>query len=82
MGWPSGWTSLDPLPEGTIEAWETSVKAGTYWDTDPADTGDVPRLTEKKENRASRLKAIGNGQVPAQILLAWEVLGEGRRKNG
>jgi len=82
MGWPSGWTSLDPLPEGTMEAWEASVKAGTYWDTDPADTGDVPRLTEKKENRASRLKAIGNGQVPAQILLAWEVLGEGRRKNG
>ncbi|MEO2122414.1 MAG: hypothetical protein ABGY10_03720 [bacterium] len=75
MGWPVGWTSLDPLPEGTMEAWETSVKAGTYWDTDPADTGDVPRLTEKKENRASRLKAIGNGQVPAQILLAWEVLG-------
>ena len=82
MGWPSGWTTLDPLPEGTMEAWEASVKAGTYWDTDPADTGDVPRLTEKKENRASRLKAIGNGQVPAQILLAWEVLGEGRRKNG
>ena len=75
MGWPVGWTSLDPLPEGTMEAWETSVKAGTYWDTDPADTGDVPRLTDKKENRASRLKAIGNGQVPAQILLAWEVLG-------
>jgi predicted Zn-dependent protease len=63
------------LDEGTIEAWETSVKAGTYWDTDPADTGDVPRLTDKKENRTSRLKAIGNGQVPAQILLAWEVLG-------
>jgi hypothetical protein len=74
MGWPCGWTSLDPLPEGTMEAWEASVKAGTYWDTDPADTGEVPRLTEKKENRASRLKAIGNGQVPAQILLAWEVL--------
>ena len=75
MGWPVGWTSLDPLPEGTMEAWETSVKAGTYWATDPADTGEVPRLTDKKENRASRLKAIGNGQVPAQILLAWEVLG-------
>ena len=74
MGWPCGWTSLDPLPEGTMEAWETSVKAGTYWDADPADTGEVPRLTEKKENRASRLKAIGNGQVPAQVLLAWEVL--------
>jgi len=74
MGWPVGWTSLDPLPEGTMEAWETSVKAGTYWDVDPADTGEVPRLTDKKENRVSRLKAIGNGQVPAQVLLAWEVL--------
>ena len=75
MGWPCGWTSLDPLPEGTMEAWETSVKAGTYWDTDPADTGEVPRLTEKKENRVSRLKAIGNGQVPAQLVLALQCLG-------
>ena len=82
MGWPVGWTSLDPLPEGTMEAWEASVKAGTYWDTDPADTGDVPRLTDTKENRVSRLKAIGNGQVPAQVLLALEALQQGGGVNG
>lgn len=76
MGWPIGWTSLDPLPEGTMEAWEASVKAGTYWDVDPADTGEVPRLTEIKRHRISRLKAIGNGQVPAQLVLAVQCLEE------
>ena len=75
MQWPTGWTSLDPLPEGTMEAWEASVKAGTYWDVDPADTGEVPRLTETRLHRAARLKAIGNGQVPAQLVLALQCLG-------
>lgn len=74
MGWPVGWTSLDPLPEGTMEAWETSVKAGTYWDVDPADTGEVPRLTDIKLHRPARLKAIGNGQVPIQLVLAVDLL--------
>jgi hypothetical protein len=34
----------------------------------------VPRLTSIKESRVNRLKALGNGQVPAQALLAWETL--------
>jgi hypothetical protein len=76
MQWPTGWTSLDPLPEGTMEAWEASVKAGTYWDVDPADTGEVSRLTDTRLHRAARLKAIGNGQVPAQLVLAAQCLGE------
>lgn len=26
------------------------------------------------ENRVSRIKALGNGQVPAVVKLAWEIL--------
>lgn len=44
------------------------------WDLDPADTGEVPRVTDVKENRANRLKAIGNGQVPQCVVKAWELL--------
>jgi hypothetical protein len=34
----------------------------------------VPRVTDVKENRANRLKAIGNGQVPQCVVKAWELL--------
>ena len=44
------------------------------WGIDPADTGEVPRVTDVKENRANRLKAIGNGQVAQCVVKAWELL--------
>ena len=34
----------------------------------------VPRVTQKTSNRVDRLKAIGNGQVPAVAALAWRIL--------
>jgi len=64
MGWVVGWSDLKPLPELT---W-------CDWKTDPADTGEVLRVTDVKENRANRLKAIGNGQVPQCVVKAWELL--------
>jgi len=45
------------------EAW----KNGT-WET------SIPRVCGKIANRVDRLKAIGNGQVPAVVKLAWETL--------
>lgn len=63
MGWPIGWTSLEPIKMD----WRD-------WSVDPADSGDVPRVTTVKKDRAKRLKAIGNGQVPAVVKLAWEAL--------
>ena len=62
MGWPLGWTSLEPLCES---AWFSS----TWWDDEPC-----PRITTIKTNRVSRLKAIGNGQVPACMVAAWWLL--------
>lgn len=64
MGWPVGWSNVEPL--GELD-WRD-------WSVDPADIGEVPRVTSAKENRANRLKAIGNGQVPQCVVMAWEHL--------
>jgi hypothetical protein len=64
MGWPVSWSDVKPMAE---LIWRD-------WATDPADTGEVPRVTDVKENRSNRLKAIGNGQVPQCVVKAWELL--------
>ena len=81
MGWPIGWTSLDFINIDMKGWWRycMSVEPARYWEDDPADipVGEkyhTPRLTTKKEYRAERLKACGNGQVPQQLLLAWRAL--------
>ena len=63
MGWPIGWTRLEPIGLD----WRT-------WETDPADSGEIPRVTTGKKDRVQRLKALGNGQVPAVVRAAWEIL--------
>ena len=64
MGVPIKWTCLKPLDSSDIMSWEK----------DPGKTGEIPRLTEDKWYRTERLKALGNGQVPQQLALAWKVL--------
>lgn len=64
MGWPIGWTNLEPI--GDLD-WRD-------WKTDPADDGEVPRVATGIKCRADRLKAIGNGQVPQVAALAWTIL--------
>jgi len=74
MGWPHdeatrwGWTDLTPAPAGVMA---TMLDC---WRREPA----IPRVAVKIPNRVARLKAIGNGQVPACILLAWTLLPEAR----
>ena len=48
---------------------------GEWWETEP----DVGRVVNWVAARVDRLKAIGNGQVPAVVNLAWEILTEQRR---
>lgn len=70
MGWPIGWTSLEPM-ESKAFPWVDS------WQEDPADSGKVQRAAHKIPQRVNRLKAIGNGQVPQVVALAWWVLSSG-----
>ena len=41
-----------------------------WWETEPS----VGRVVDGMANRSDRLKAIGNGQVPAVAAMAWEIL--------
>ena len=69
MGWPVGWTDADldeprawlPLPDDPA-------------DLPPSDPGHIPRTTTRRENRASRIKALGNGQVPLCAAVALETM--------
>jgi len=63
MGWPVGWTDID---RDDIEIHS--------WASDPADTGEIPRTTTRRQHRAKRLICLGNGQVPQAMALAWETL--------
>jgi DNA (cytosine-5)-methyltransferase 1 len=65
MGWPIGWTKTEPIELD----WRD-------WSIDPADNNEIPRVSQPIENRVSRLKAIGNGQVPLVAATAWKILSE------
>lgn len=63
MGWPIGSTSAEPLPDAELSTWEK----------EPA----IPRTTTVKVDKwSNRIKALGNGQVPQAMMLAWKVLQE------
>lgn len=49
------------------------LKRGDWWQTESA----VGRVVDGMAYRVDRLRALGNGQVPAVAALAWQVLTEG-----
>lgn len=77
MGWPAGWTSLNPMDTKAFELWKSEAYTGSLWDKDPADIGKLPRVVRDCPDRADRLKAIGNGQVPSCVAVATGILGQG-----
>lgn len=68
MGWPLGMTRLEPLSKEAYERWLSDPR---QWEEEPE---CIPRVTTEKINRAQRLKAIGNGQVPIVAATAWTLL--------
>lgn len=78
MGWPLGWTSLDPLPQENIIHWIVGMTEGTWWTSDPADDPEsgVLRMERKTPIRRDRIISLGNGQVPAQLVLAVHILNQ------
>lgn len=67
-------------PQGTKQdKWGRSGDSGqAWWGSDPADDPEsrLGRMAHGVANRVDRLKAIGNGQVPAVAATAWQILTE------
>ena len=63
MSVPSGWTRLEPVDPSAYSTWVEDMSAGRWWLTER----DIPRLTTSKTNKTNRLKALGNGIVPAAL---------------
>ena len=54
-------------------SWNGQKNRGSIWATEPS----VGRMVNGVARRVDRLKAIGNGQVPAVAATAWNILNEG-----
>lgn len=82
MGWPRFWTKIDPMPEAEFKAWLAGFLKGTVrfgegpeygpeaWADGSWERGQA-RVGTQIENRVGRLRALGNGQVPICVVLAW-----------
>jgi len=66
-----GWWSVEPGLGGMVD--ELADRLDLHGTPEP---GSVPRVAAGIHKRADRLKAIGNGQVPAAAHLAWTTLYE------
>lgn len=67
MNWPTGWTSIDPMPLHEFKEWESD---GDWWGHEH----EIQRLEHEVEFRRSRIQAIGNGQVPICAAVAFRLL--------
>jgi hypothetical protein len=70
MGWPAGWSGLEPLD---CLDWPAAHGA---WPAPPGPQHDwePPRVAVGVKDRVKRLKALGNGQVPQTAAMAWHIL--------
>lgn len=62
MAWPVGWTDLE-TPNIRLVWLDPSI--------DPADYGEIPRITNRRDNRPARVEEIGNGQFPLTVVVAF-----------
>jgi len=65
-------------PSGTSKE-HTAIGDSCWWETEP-DVGRVVDGVASKLDRNSRIKALGNGQVPLTAATAWQVLIENERE--
>jgi len=64
MAVPEGWTNvLEPIDPSAYATWFEDMSAGRWWLTER----DIPRLVVGMKKRVDRLKALGNGIVPAAL---------------
>lgn len=63
------WRSIKPELGGVVNGASEGMD-NAFWKFEP----DIPRVTQKKENRIDRIKMLGNGVVPLQVRTAFERL--------
>ena len=63
MGLPHNWESLDPIVKEDFDAWVEYQRTGTWWDEERG----LPRVSTGVSDRVNRLRALGNGIVPACV---------------
>ncbi len=74
MGWAPGWTSLEAVSLQDMGLWKAMTKSGTWW-TDQTEKAFLPRTLQKRPSHyQDRIKALGNGQVPACAAAAFTLL--------
>ena len=66
-------------PLTTRDSWTTSYREPLrsncgYWPPGPRAVDDIPRMADGPANRVDRLRALGNGQVSAVVVRAWQEL--------
>lgn len=67
MGWPVGHTDPEREPEPNARPLPDDPA-----DLSPSDPLYLPRTTTRRQHRVSRIKALGNGQVPLCAAVAFE----------
>jgi hypothetical protein len=72
MGWPRGWTKIRPFNKNEWAAWQRNAMA--LWQDGVSWEQGLKRTTTRKRHRVQRLQAIGNGQVPQCVVLAYVIL--------
>ncbi len=77
MGWPIGWTALEPLPAPRFQKWlqQFKSKEPTWWQTEPKIARTINKIPNQVKHIVNkRIAAIGEGQVPAVVRVAWRTL--------
>lgn len=74
MGFPAGWTDLEPMSNEAFDKWKAEADSSSLWKEDPANTGKLTRMAERSWNWKQRVLALGNAQVPSCVRMSTEIL--------
>ena len=75
--WVLGYTAGERLSQGNFDIWkhiEEPKRHPDSWNGRRVDKPGIVGVVDGVANWADRLKAVGNGQVPAVATLAWTIL--------
>jgi DNA (cytosine-5)-methyltransferase 1 len=80
--WILAYSMLERLSWGSSQIKKTAMETASstflfqHWPPGPGAQSDIPRIVDGISGRLDRIKAIGNGQVPQCMALAWNILSE------